>query len=98
MITKAQLDSAIRDLETRIGKGIDLKLEARVTALKDDLAKAKADDDGRRAATEGGIFDELDKLKARLERLEEEAGLRAKEGAARSVRDEDDVITDDFSS
>lgn len=67
MITKAQLDAALSDLEKKIVKNMDVRIDAKILAEKNELKKAIEEVSSRREQADDEIFlemeESLDKVK-----------------------------------
>ena len=69
MITKAQLDAALSDLEKRIGRGTDFKVDARIFTLEESLKKRMEELDGKRELAEDESFAEMEKTLAEVKSI-----------------------------
>lgn len=68
MITKAQLDAAMSDLEKRIEKNTGIKIDAKIIALEEALKTRMEETDGRRELTGDEIFAEMEKTLAEIKK------------------------------
>lgn len=100
MITKTILDARLSDLEQKLEKKIDFKVgqavqkrESEITKLKNDLKILEE------KKVDGSLLDEIESLRARIERLERSISGAMIEPETRDnskeQKDESDTITPD---
>lgn len=76
MITKAQLNAALSDLENRIGKSTDIKIDAKIVAIKTGLKSQIEDLERKRGSEEDEIFAEVEES---LDRVRSDCQANAEE-------------------
>lgn len=100
MITKTILDARLSDLEQKLEKKIDFKVaqavqkrESEITKLKNDLKVLEE------KKVDGSLLDEVESLRARIERLERSISGTMVEPEpkdnSKEQKDESDTITPD---
>jgi predicted ribosome quality control (RQC) complex YloA/Tae2 family protein len=113
MITRAQLNAALRDLEERMKKDTDLRLKARMTELRQETEERLSDSKERPLRQEEDLRLLVEESLARLQEdcqrnTEEICALRAKAEELEQILDllagrsaateEDEEIRDDLGS
>lgn len=68
MITKAQFDAAMSDLEKRIEKKAGIKIDAKIVALEEIMKTRMGEMDGRRELAEDEIFAAMEKTLAEIKK------------------------------